>query len=208
MAQRFVTAQRLRTRALRLAGSLIRPKVYRITASRVVSLSQTLVLALEPRTWWGHEGAMSEPWRGFLVSFAGPGGQEAQRIESRSACSARCARGEQPTHRRLDAVEPSTRSSLARSGRLRAALFANPMGSPRFAALLLLLLPRAGTPLSLKNTYWTASIASRGSHSHHPAQAPGAPGPRPPLIRTGARPHPRDRRHRRPQESVLPARRV
>ena len=43
-------------------------------------------------------------------------------IESRSACSARCARGEQPTHRRLDAVEPSTRSSLARSGRLRAAL--------------------------------------------------------------------------------------
>ena len=41
-----------------------------------------------------------------------------------------------------------------------------------------------------------------------PAQAPGAPGPRPPLIRTGARPHIRNRRHRRAQESVLSARRV
>ena len=42
MAQRFVTAQRLRTRALRLAGSLFAPR-YRTAAWRVVSLSQTWV---------------------------------------------------------------------------------------------------------------------------------------------------------------------
>ena len=57
-------------------------------------------------------------------------------FESRSAYFARCARGEQPTHRRLDAVEPSTRSSLARSGRLQlsAALFANPNGQPKICS--------------------------------------------------------------------------
>ena len=66
MAQRFVTAQRLRTRALRLAGSLFAP-----TALRVEGRLSQIWSGLEPRTWWRHEGAIAEPSRGFLVSFAG-----------------------------------------------------------------------------------------------------------------------------------------
>ena len=146
-----------------------------------------------------------DDWR---LGLAGPRGS-ASRADLPILRGALAAR--QPTHRRprrRRAVHSLlTRPFWPLAGSSPQRYLPIQMGSPRFAALLLLL-PRAGTPLSLKNTYWTASMASRGSHSHHPAQAPGAPGPRPPLIRTGARPHPRDRRHRRAQESVLPARRV
>ena len=70
MAQRFVTAQRLRTRALRLAGSLFAPR-YRTAAWRGCEPLANFWSGLEPRTWWRHEGAIAEPSRGFLVSFAG-----------------------------------------------------------------------------------------------------------------------------------------
>ena len=86
----------------------------------------------------------SRAMTGVSVS-RGRGALLREQIYLRGALAAR-----QPTHRRPDAVELSTRSSLARFGRLQRYLPIQ-MGSPRFA-LLLLLLPRAGTPLSLKNT--------------------------------------------------------
>ncbi len=105
----------------------IRPKVYRTAASRVVSLSQTLVLELEPKTWWGHAGTMPEPWRGFLVSFAGLGGRKRlHREQICLLCAVRSRRGSQ----RTGGPTPSSCPPVAHSPVLAAGsspqLFANP----------------------------------------------------------------------------------
>ena len=115
---------------------------------------------------------MSEPWRGFLVSFAGPGGRKAaSRADLPTLRGALAAR--QPTHRR---PTPSscplvllTRPFWPLAGSSPQRYLPIQMGSPRFALLLLLLRPKAGTPLSLKNTLQERQV--RGLLSSVPERA-------------------------------------
>ena len=108
-----------------------------------------------------------------------------------------------------DAVELSTRCSLARSGRLRAALrsaICQSNGQPKICSAAAAAPAHGHTAVAEEHVMgprrWRRGAAA--SHRrHHPAQAPGAPGPRPPLERPRARPHIRNRRDRRAQESVL-----
>ena len=119
---------------------------------------------------------MSEPWRGFLVSFAGPGGRKAASRADLLLADLPTLRGalaaRPPTHRR---PTPSscplvllTRPFWPLAGSSPQRYLPIQMGSPRFAALLLLL-PRAGTPLSLKNTLQERQV--RGLLSSVPERA-------------------------------------
>ena len=153
MAQRFVTAQPIAYQSPSPGRLTIRPKVYRIAAESCEPLAN-FGLGSGAKDLVGARGSDVGALERLLSVICGAGRAQAlHRADLPTLRGALAAR--QPTHRR---PTPSSCPLVARSpvlaacGQLSAALFANPMGSPRFAALLLLLLPHAGTPLSLKNT--------------------------------------------------------